>query len=143
MLGVRAKDMKGIGIVALLIAFATAEIISAGALYSVFGLFNLLIIYVVTTGLGSVVLASQMKSFKAVTQGLENKNENVKANLEAQLEGAEPSHEAKRWAFLVFQATIYTFSWVLVLIPGLVTDFLGYGLIGVWFTRKGRASAML
>ena len=137
--------MKGVLLTIGLILFAAVEVVATGTLHSDLGLYTLLAIYLSTTGIGAAVLFTQLKTMKAISQRLSRKpliNE-VQDNLEAQREGAEPTEKAREWSYLAFQGAIYTFAWVLVLIPGLVTDIAGFGFIGAWFARKSDASQML
>ncbi len=137
--------MKQIIIAAALIIFAIAEVAATGLLYDRFGLSNLVLTYFVTTSVGALVLLSQSKTMSAIAKetSKRSKKDSLNHQLKAQLSGGEKTEEVQEWSVLIAQGAIYTFAWVLVLIPGLVTDFVGFGLVGIWFSRKERAASML
>ncbi len=125
--------MKGIYLALVLIFLGTAEVAATGSLVNKLGLTNLIILYVVTTVLGGTILFLQyglMKQFfKIMGESSSNEmSEKLKENI--------MSPEVKKFRSYVSVSILYSFAWALILVPGLVTDLVGFICLGLWFSRK-------
>ena len=128
-----------------LIAFAVSEVAVTGVLYDRLGLFYLIGLYCFTTLVGAAILLTQLEFMNQVAKetSVRAKNEKLHEELEEQLDGGRSTKITKEWSVLTAQGGFHTAAWLFILLPGLVTDLLGYVFIWLWFAKKDRIANML
>ena len=117
----------------LLVLFGAAEIATTASLVNSLGMTKLISLYTVTTLIGAGLLAKQIPIMnKLVRVFKEMDSEGPRKNLEDK-RGCE---QAKKKSSILRIIILNSFSWLFILIPGLVTDFAGFVLLAIMFNRK-------
>ena len=130
--------MKIIIISSVLIIFAISEVITTGMLYERFGVTNLALLYCFTTLLGTLILLSQIDAIKNLYAKVDiaSNDELIEQEIQNSVDKNVTTPKLNNFFILNAYGLFYGLAWLLILIPGLLTDGLSFLLIGLWFVKK-------
>ena len=106
-----------------MVLLGTAEVAVTGSLVSKLGITNLVVLYVITTILGGTLLLLQHSRMTKLYKLL---GDSASENMSEELKAENKSPEVIKFQSYIFIGILYSFAWVLILVPGLVTDLAGF-----------------
>ena len=131
----------------ILLLLAIAEVATTGFLYASLGLLNLISVYALTTSFGALILLSKLSWMNRLKQTYTAYSADKKLLHEMEsVEDLDTDHLSPKYhdfMQIFTQLGLWVFAWIGILIPGLVTDILGYSLISIFLFRVKNVDTLL
>ena len=101
-----------------------AEVTAIGELHARLGLYQLIGLYVATTGVGAIFLFLQYPAFKKSMKAMEKAEKGFKKAMKVSTDGKYTNEQLEKMRPMFF-ISIYGPAFILVAIPGIVSDVIG------------------
>ncbi|MBU2885500.1 FxsA family protein [Gilvimarinus agarilyticus] len=110
-----------------LIILGVSEVVVIGQLHSIFGLYTLIGLYVISTAIGGILLYVRYPEFKRSMKASKNLGKKFKNKI-SEKEHALSTDQLKKFPPLLFIAR-YGIAVGLIIAPGIVSDLVGIAII--------------
>ena len=131
--------LKFASLLFLLLIVAVAEVATTGVVYEYLGVWKLIGVYAITTTLGAILLLSKMSWIIRLKSKIKTCSDDaqLKNDIEIARKGKvnEVSPKYKEFITLFIHFGLWVFAWIAIIIPGIVTDLVGYVLIIIFLYR--------
>ncbi|MDH5327209.1 MAG: FxsA family protein [Gammaproteobacteria bacterium] len=123
----------------LLLLLGIVEVVLVAQLHEMMGMTNLVILYIATTLVGTIILLLRLPEFKRSWKGMRNNKSSLKKlNKTGRNISQEEIQQIKPFLFI----TVYLPALILIAIPGIVTDAVGIVIlvpvVSNWLVGRGR-----